>query len=428
VRQFETGWRQHARIAAIAVEDPPESQVPGVAMKFEDTAAGLISQAENCDEFHRFSAEFDNWKIQSWLKPKEKALHFGIGAFNRSGALAVELGTFEGASALFTMAGMRHRGKGKLYSVDPHLGAPPFLGVAPWQFTLEKFRQNTIRAGLAPYVKSIVADSQIASSIWPSQPIDSVLIDGDHSYIGCLRDVECWGVKLKPGAFLLIDDAEDPALPELLRLIEDLKEINGIVFEALIEGIAVFRRNDGDSFAVLEELKNLRGLTRKRPWDMEFVQGLKPNRNYKPEGLGVGNDLLTAYQLGFLARCEPGNYAVTPGAPPSDIAIVDALIEARCDGIKLVVDPFAPSSGGFRMAVCSVDEALAFKNLLLPGGVLIARSSLPVSYENSIAERERLLKAGFEGCGWQEQIHWGFSRPHYLSADAIVEYISRDMS
>ena len=56
-------------------------------------------------------------------------------------------------------------------------------------------------------------------------------------------------MKLKPGAFLLIDDAEDPALPELLQLIEDLKGIKGIVFETLIEGIAVFRRHDGDSFA-----------------------------------------------------------------------------------------------------------------------------------------------------------------------------------
>src|SRR5689334_12125753 len=51
VSQLETGLRQHARIAGIAVEDPPESQTPEVAMKFEDTAAGLISQAENCDEF-----------------------------------------------------------------------------------------------------------------------------------------------------------------------------------------------------------------------------------------------------------------------------------------------------------------------------------------------------------------------------------------
>ena len=320
-------------------------------MRFEQTAASLVSQAENCDEFHRFSAEFDKLRIQSWLKPKERALHFGIGAFNRSGTLAVELGTFEGASALFTMAGMRHRGKGQLYSIDPHLGAPPFLGAAPWQFTLEKFRQNTIRAALTPYVKSIVADSQTASSIWPAEQIDSLLIDADHSYIGCLRDVECWGVKLKPGAFLLIDDAEDPALPELLQLIEELKELNGIVFEALIEGIAAFRRGSGDSFSFLDELKSLPSVGRQRPWDLAFVQELRPNGNYSPEGVSARSELLTAYQLGFLARCEPGNYAVTPKVPSSDVALVDALIQARCDGIKVLVDPFSPSSGGFRMAV-----------------------------------------------------------------------------
>ena len=62
-----------------------------------------------------------------------------------------------------------------------------------------------------------------------------------------------------------------------------------------------------------------------------------------------------------------------------------------------MVDPFAPSSGGFRMAVCSVDEVPAFKNLLLPGGVLIARSSLPVSYENSIRSGSGSLRRILKG-------------------------------
>ncbi len=112
------------------------------------TAAQLISRAEVCSEFRQFCEQFSAWEIQCWLGPREKALHFGIGAFNPNGANLLEIGTFEGASALFTMAGLRHRGNGKLYSVDPHLGAPPFLGSAPWQFTLNKFRANVKRAGL----------------------------------------------------------------------------------------------------------------------------------------------------------------------------------------------------------------------------------------------------------------------------------------
>jgi Methyltransferase domain len=391
-------------------------------------ASELIAISEWCAEFQKFCAEFATWGVQSWLKPREMALHFGIGAFNAGKAQTVELGTLEGASALFTMAGMRFRGAGVLYSVDPHLGAPPFLGSAPWQFTLDKFRSNVARAGLTVHLKSIVSDSQIASSIWPAQPIDSLLIDADHSYNGCLRDVECWAVKLRPGGFMLIDDAEDPALPELLQLIEDLKEMKGIRFEELVEGIAVFRRTDLDAFALLSEIRDLRHLRRRRPWDMEFIQRLKPNPSYQPERLSAENGLLTGYQLGYLARCEPGNYAVSSTAPASDAAIADALVEARRDGVKVMVDPLIPINGPFRMVICSVAEVAAFREVVLPGGVLICRSSLPVTYKNSISERQRLLDAGFEGCGWSGQIHWAFARPHFLSMDAILAYIEQSMT
>jgi hypothetical protein len=73
------------------------------------TASELIAKSERCAEFQKFCAEFETWGVQSWLKPREKALHFGIGAFNAAAARAVELGTLKGASALFTMAGMRKR-------------------------------------------------------------------------------------------------------------------------------------------------------------------------------------------------------------------------------------------------------------------------------------------------------------------------------
>ena len=391
------------------------------------TAAKLIGRAEDCSEFHRFCDQFSTWEIQCWLGPKEKALHFGMGAFNEGGSNLLEIGTLEGASALFTMAGLRHRGIGKLYSVDPHLGAPPFLGAAPWQFTLDKFRANAKRAGLENYVHSLVSDSQIASSVWPALALDSVLIDGDHSYEGCLRDVECWATKLKPDGFLLIDDADDPALPELLNLVEELKRLEGLRFEALVEGVAVFRRADIDGFSFLRELKALPSSKRRRPWDMEFVQNLVPKANYMPDKLQTTLELLAAYQLGFLARCEPGDYAITASAPPSDVEIVDALISARKDGSKAVVDPWSPLAGRYRMVVCSIEEAPMLASSLLPGGVLIARSAKPVTYENSIAERTALLDAGLEGCGWQNQIHWAFARPHFLSMDAVVSYIEENM-
>ena len=389
------------------------------------TASELIARAEACPAFNQFCASFESWGVQSWLGPTEKALHFGVGAFS-AGYRLLEVGTFEGASALFTMAGLRHRGGGTLYSVDPHLGAPPFLGSAPWQFTLEKFRANTKRAGLEGYVQSLVGNSQIVSSVWPLISLDSVLIDGDHSYEGCLRDVECWATKLKPNGTLLIDDADDPALPELLKLISELKTLSGLSYEAQIEGVVVFRRTTLDGFAFLRELQML-PCARHRAWDMEFVHGLVPKPNYAIERIAAPNELLTAYQLGFLARCEPGDYAVSSNAPTSDTAIVDALVAARGDGVKITANPSGLALRRCRMIMCSVDEVPLFAASLLPGGVMIARSAKPATQENSITERTVLLNAGLEGCGWDKQIHWGFARPHLLSMDAILAYIEHNM-
>ena len=390
------------------------------------TIGHLLAQAENCEQFQQFSAEFDRLGVANWLTPRERALHFAMGAFHGENKVAVELGTFEGASALFTMAGMRHQGAGRLFAIDPHLGAPPFFGSAPYQFTLRKFRDHAERAGLAPYLKTIISDSQIASSVWPAQPIDSLLIDADHSYTGCLRDIECWGVKLRPGGLMLIDDADAGELPELLLLIEDIKAIKGLVFEDLIDGLAVFRRAETDSFALLDEIRSLSHLLSPRPWDMEFIQSLAPDPSYRSDAFDR-SDYQVAYQLGFLARCEPGDYAVSHRAPPSDVAIVDALLRDKGNGAKQVVDPAKPITGRYRMAVCSVDEAVAFKDAMLPGGVVIARSALPVTQEHWVFERRRMVDAGFEGCDGINQIYWGIARPHMLSMEAIMAYIQKCM-
>ena len=46
------------------------------------------------------------------------------------------------------------------------------------------------------YIRAVVPDSVSAAAIWPALQIDSILIDGDHSYLGALKDFGCkihWG-------------------------------------------------------------------------------------------------------------------------------------------------------------------------------------------------------------------------------------------
>ena len=155
---------------------------------------------------------------------------------------------------------------------------------------------------------------------------------------------------------------------------------------------------------------------------MEFVQELVPKTIYAPD---KGAELL--YQLGFLARCEPGDYAVTTSARLTDVAVIDALISAKKDGSKVIFEPSSLPKGRYRMAICTVEEAPMLASSLLPGGVMIALSAKPITYENEIEERTVLLDAGLAGCGSANGIHWAFARPHFLSMDAILWYIEQNM-
>jgi hypothetical protein len=63
----------------------------------------------------------------------------------------------------------------------------------------------------------------------------------------------------------------------------------------------------------------------------------------------------------------------------------------------------------------------------MPGGVMLARSAHPVTYENSIEEKKKPLAAGLDACGWSEDIHWGIREPHHLSMDAVLAAVDRSM-
>jgi hypothetical protein len=386
----------------------------------------IVRSAEKLPAFSSLLRDFDTFGVQTWLTPEEKALHFGLGAFNTAGNQIVEIGTFEGGSAIFSMAGLKHRGSGTLYSIDPHLGAPPFLGSAPWQFTLQKFRRNVERASLSDHLRSIVNDSHSASATWPSIPISSVLVDGDHSYEGCLRDVECWATKLVEGGFLLIDDAVGPALREVREVVAGLKLLRGLRFEGEIGDIAIFRKVAGHGFALLAELKEMRVRDGALSQDLEFVHSMPLPPNYREDT--VEPDHRVIYQLGFLARCGHGDYLVTSDGGEKAGHAVNAILRDRPGGTSFSdhdVPTIPPET--LRLIVCGLDEAIALRELLRPGGVVIARLR---SDDDTLhlREREELLDAGFEGCGYGGQYHWGFWRTSFLSHQSISTYIRAGMT
>jgi predicted O-methyltransferase YrrM len=387
--------------------------------------AEIMQRAKSDPAFSEIQGTFAEAGIENWLKEEEKALHFGVGAFAPGEGRVLEIGTYQGGSACFLAAGIKRRGHGRLSCVDPHLGGPPWLGLAPHQRTLDKFRQGTQTCGVSEWIDARVGDSAAVASVWPADPLDAVFIDGDHSFRGALKDFESWAPKVRAGGLVLFDDADDPALPELLDLIEFMKGFRAVSHLGTIEGVAVFQMNEQSPWKLLEELNaaaSKRGIH--NAWDMTFLHGRELPPHYGRTRTWDEHALDVAYQLCFLARCGPGDYGYSSGSAKRDRDLLTALSEDRRDGEVLEA---RGSARGLRAILCRPEEASGHAPRLLPGGVLIARHAERIDQENSIRTRAMLLEAGLDGCGWEQNVHWGVWKPHLLSAEAILEYADHEL-
>ena len=57
-----------------------------------------------------------------------------------------------------------------------------------------------------PFVKLFRGYTFDAAKLFSNEYFDLIYIDADHSFEGCLRDIEDWYPKMKPGGFLTGDD------------------------------------------------------------------------------------------------------------------------------------------------------------------------------------------------------------------------------
>jgi predicted O-methyltransferase YrrM len=381
-----------------------------------------IRLAEADPRFREVYSRFAGAGVMNWLTEREKALHFGIAAFSAGSGVIVELGTFEGGAAIFLAAGVARRGRGRVVSVDPHCGGPPWLGMAPHQRTLSKFIAHAGACGVREWIDARIGDSSAVAAVWPGEPIDVVFIDGDHSFLGALKDFECWAPKVRPGGWVLIDDADDTALPELLELIEELKVISGVKYMGLFDGVAVFRREDVPPQRLLADVSAFaqrRGDI--RPWDMSPVHEMLLPPSYckscsQPHEPGEQD----AYQLAFLTKAQGGTYGFTPAAGDRASRLIRAVAADRGDGPATELDTRMPQA--CKVIFCALEEVAVCSSWLTPGGLMLTLNPATLSQETSIGVRRAMLDAGLEGCGWGGGFHWGIRRPFLLSAEAVMEY------
>lgn len=155
----------------------------------------------------------------------------------------VEIGVFQGRTALLMAWGARQGNGAHVWGIDPwdlegNTYAPPFTdeGSKNWA------RYNVQATGHANYVTLFQAFSDYAAGVWDGPKIGLLFIDGDHSYEGARGDVLNWAPHLAPGAVIAIDDYGHPDWPGVAQAVDKLVE-EGVLepIERFHDALAVTR-------------------------------------------------------------------------------------------------------------------------------------------------------------------------------------------
>jgi predicted O-methyltransferase YrrM len=147
-----------------------------------------------------FSSNQLNHGIAS-LRFDEAALLYRLARAATDGPF-VEIGRFKGGSTFVTATALPDGVE--LWSYDAHVALRPDL---PGELLDRELGDALDRYGLAAKVHLVVADSRTAEP--PSERIESLFVDGDHSYEGARADFDRWSRFVRPGGNLLFHDAVD---------------------------------------------------------------------------------------------------------------------------------------------------------------------------------------------------------------------------
>ncbi len=127
--------------------------------------------------------------------------------------VVVEIGSWQGKSAVMLGAGLRNKHTPQLYCIDPFNGDGDSYSKNIYSNTLQDlnsslldiFLNNIKAAGLMPFTTPCPGYGYEWGERL-SMPINLVFIDGNHEYSAVLADYELWEPKLVPGGIIAFHD------------------------------------------------------------------------------------------------------------------------------------------------------------------------------------------------------------------------------
>lgn len=152
-------------------------------------------------------------------------------------SLFVEIGSFNGRSSAFMAVEIINSGKKiKFDCIDPMLAMGHYAESAnekPEEF--EGYSADDFHKRMEPvkdYYTLHQMTSEEASKLYEDGSIDFLMIDGDHSYEGVVKDLQNYLPKMRPGGLIAGDDA---FVAEIVQAVKDVAghlnpSFNGIHF------------------------------------------------------------------------------------------------------------------------------------------------------------------------------------------------------
>jgi hypothetical protein len=150
-------------------------------------------------------------KVDGWLRLKtawmfhEAARKFPVTSSRPS---VVEVGCWQGRTTIALALGLKARGGGKVYAIDPHTGSEQTVYLCGQLNTWKAFLQNIGRARVGNYVEPMHMISHTARKNFPANRVHLLVLDASKEYRAVLEYIDDWSTALADGALVFFRDPE----------------------------------------------------------------------------------------------------------------------------------------------------------------------------------------------------------------------------
>jgi len=158
--------------------------------------ADAVSAVTTSPDYVRLSRELEGWPLHSLISAHERAILHWLISETRARAV-LEIGTAFAGTTLLLAASMLQAGRGVVYTIDPYATERTTETILGWPTALQE---------IVKFTRTFSTDIFIPTLETP--PFDLVLIDGNHSYPSVMHDVLAAYEAVRPGGFVVLDNAE----------------------------------------------------------------------------------------------------------------------------------------------------------------------------------------------------------------------------